>query len=102
MNSIPYYIYIIRCQDDSLYTGITTDLQRRFNEHLSSNRGAKYTHVKKPQKIEIAWQTTTRSLASKLEYLIKHLKKSEKEQLIAGYLSINVFGDEFSINFQKL
>ena len=94
-----YYVYILRCQDNSLYTGITTDLNRRFMEHSSSQKGAKYTHSKKVIKFEIAWQTSSRSLASKLEYKLKQLKKQEKEHLIKSTCSLAFFiGDSICDN----
>ena len=87
----------MRCGDNSLYTGITTDLERRFIEHSSSRKGAKYTHSKKVVKFESAWETTSRSLASKLEYQLKKLKKQEKEQLIKSCCSLSVFlGTDFN------
>lgn len=76
-----YYIYIIRCKDNSLYTGITTDLERRFNEH-KNKIGAKYTKRHEVDKIEIAWSCENRSIASKLEYHLKKLSKKEKEAII--------------------
>ena len=83
-NKIMYYTYILRCEDNSLYTGITTDLNRRFAEHKSqSEKGAKYTHTHKVKKIEIAWVSENRIKASRLEYHIKKLTKRQKEQLIA-------------------
>lgn len=78
-----YYTYILRCKDNSLYTGITTDLKRRFEEH--SGRGekcAKYTLRHNAKKFESAWESEDRKLASKLEYHIKTLTKSQKEELI--------------------
>lgn len=87
----------MRCGDNSLYTGITTDLERRFLEHSSSPKGAKYTHSKKVIKFESAWETTTRSLASKLEYKLKKLKKQEKEQLVHSSCSFSFFlGEDFN------
>lgn len=79
-----YYTYILRCQDNSLYTGITTDLNRRMQEHFSAGeKCAKYTLRHKPQKLEIAWMSENRVLASKLEFHIKKsLSKSQKEELI--------------------
>ncbi len=78
-----YYTYCLRCQDDSLYTGITTDLNRRMQEHFSaSEKCAKYTMRHKPKKLEMAWQSENRMLASKLEFHIKTLTKSQKEELI--------------------
>jgi putative endonuclease len=75
---------MIRCEDGSLYTGITTDLDRRFNEHKSqNNKSAKYTKSHKAVKIEAAWGSESRALAGKLEYHIKRLSKAQKEKLIA-------------------
>ena len=78
-----YYVYMLRCKDNSIYTGITTDLDRRMNEHFSkSEKCAKYTMHHNAIKLEIAWQTENRKLASKLEYNIKRLSKLQKEKLI--------------------
>lgn len=78
-----YYIYMLRCVDDSIYTGITTDLNRRINEHLTkSEKCAKYTLNHTGKRLEIAWETENRSYASKLEYAIKKLSKKQKEDLI--------------------
>lgn len=78
-----YYTYIVRCEDDSLYTGITTDLNRRIEEHKSQGeKCAKYTRTHKVIKLERAWTCENRILASKLEYHIKQLTKQQKEQLI--------------------
>ncbi len=84
-----YYVYILRCEDNSLYTGITTDLERRFFEHLNSCKGAKYTKSHRPVKIASAFGVATKSEALRLEYAIKKMKKPRKEQLIAGAFDIN-------------
>ena len=87
-----YYTYIIRCEDNTLYTGITTDLKRRMDEHFSkSDKCAKYTFRHSAKSFEIAWESSTRVLASKLEYRIKHLNKSQKENLIKDYNNLNLF-----------
>lgn len=78
-----YYTYIIRCEDNSLYTGMTNNLEKRINEHIAKN-GAKYTKSHNAIKLEVAWQSKEKSLACKLEYHIKHLTKRQKENLIAG------------------
>lgn len=78
-----YYTYMIRCLDYSIYTGITNDIDRRLNEHLT-NKGAKYTKSHKAEKLEIVWRSKNKSLASKLEYQIKQLTKSQKEDIING------------------
>lgn len=78
-----YYVYMIRCQDNSIYTGITTDIERRFKEHLSKDKKcAKYTLTHTANKLESTWQTEDKALASKLEYHIKKLPKVKKEELI--------------------
>ena len=79
-----YYIYMIRCVDNSIYTGITTDVERRMEEHFSGDkkRCAKYTLVHLPKKLECVWETSDKKKASKLEYHIKSLTKSQKEKVI--------------------
>ena len=78
-----YYTYIIRCEDNSIYTGMTNNLNKRINEHLSKN-GAKYTKSHSAAKLEIAWRSKDKSFACKLEYQIKNLTKQQKENLING------------------
>ncbi len=78
-----YYTYMVRCEDNSLYTGMTNNLEKRINEHLSKN-GAKYTKSHNAIRLEIAWRSKNKSLACKLEYQIKNLTKQQKEKLIAG------------------
>lgn len=78
-----YYTYMIRCEDNSLYTGMTNNLEKRIDEHISKN-GAKYTKSHNATKLEIAWRSKDKSLACKLEYHIKTLSKQQKEALIAG------------------
>ena len=80
-----YYTYMLRCKDNSIYTGMTNDLSKRFNEHLfKTKNGAKYTKSHSAMKIEAAWKSKDKSLACKLEYQIKNLSKVQKEKLIAG------------------
>ncbi|MBQ8165043.1 MAG: GIY-YIG nuclease family protein [Clostridia bacterium] len=87
-----YYIYMLRCEDNSLYTGITTDIKRRFEEHTAkSDKCAKYTLTHTVLKIERVWQTETRKDASKLEYRLKRLKKEQKEALASGSSEIDEF-----------
>ena len=76
---------MLRCKDNSIYTGMTNDLSKRFNEHLfKTKNGAKYTKSHSAMKIEAAWKSKDKSLACKLEYQIKNLSKVQKEKLIAG------------------
>ena len=76
-----YYTYVVRCADNSLYTGITTDLERRVKEHRNRT-GAKYTASHPVTSICAAWRSEDRSTASRLENYIKMLKKAQKEALI--------------------
>lgn len=78
-----YYTYILRCKDNSLYTGITTNIKRRLKEHKEKGeKAAKYTLRHEAVRIEIAWESENRVLASKLEFNIKKLMKKQKEELI--------------------
>ena len=79
-----WFVYIILCDDDSLYTGITTDTDRRFQEHLDSKLGARYFNGRKP--IEIIYSETghDRSSALKREAAIKKLSRRQKQQLVAS------------------
>ena len=75
-----YVVYMIRCEDNTIYTGITTDVERRFKEHQEGgSKGAKYTRVHRPLKIEKVIDAKDRSEASKLEHKIKRMTKEEKE-----------------------
>lgn len=78
-----YYTYIIRCKDNSIYTGMTNNIEERFNKHLSGN-GAKYTKSHIPKKLEAVWRCKDKTLACKLEYQLKHLTKKQKEDIIQG------------------
>ena len=91
-----YYIYILRCSDGKLYTGITTDVQRRFTEHSQqSGKGAKFTRSNQAESVEAVWSAADRSLASKLEYRIKALTRAQKLALIAdNSLFAEYFGEE--------
>jgi predicted GIY-YIG superfamily endonuclease/SAM-dependent methyltransferase len=80
--SSPYYVYILRCSDDTLYTGITTDLERRLDEHNHSPKGAKYTRNRRPVALVYSEPCSNKSAASKREYAIKQLKRSQKEELL--------------------
>ena len=78
-----YYIYILRCEDNSLYTGITTDIKRRFSEHKNkSSQSANYTKTHNVLSVEALISTEERGDALRLEYLIKKLTKRQKEDAI--------------------
>lgn len=82
MNTNFYYLYILKCADKTLYTGITTDLKRRIGEHNEKKLGAKYTASRQPVKLVYSKKFKNRSLASKEEARIKRLKKAQKLGLI--------------------
>ena len=73
-----WYVYIVQCSDSSLYTGITVDLERRVEEHNTSNKGAKYTKSRRPVHLVYSETQHDRSSASKRESAIKKLSRSEK------------------------
>lgn len=73
-----YFVYILKCSDGTLYTGITVDLSRRVREHNSSKLGAKYTRARRPVKLVYSKKYRNRSLASKAESKIKNLSRKEK------------------------
>jgi putative endonuclease len=77
-----YDLYILKCADGTLYTGITTDLKRRIKEHNSSNLGAKYTRGRRPARLVYSRKYRNRSNASKEEARIKNLTREEKLTLI--------------------
>ncbi len=76
-------VYLLKCRDDSIYCGVTTDLQRRLSEH-NSGKGAKYTRSRRPCEVVACWIVSDRSFAQKVEYRIKSMSRSEKLLLIGG------------------
>ncbi len=76
-----WFVYIIACTDGSLYTGISTDVERRFKQH-KNKKGAKYFYSHIPEKIVYIEENHSRSSASKREYSIKALSKVQKQLLI--------------------
>ena len=77
-----YHLYILKCADETLYTGITVDLERRVEEHNSSKLGAKYTKARRPVELVYSKKFLNRSVASKEEAKIKALTRKEKQELI--------------------
>lgn len=77
-----YSVYIVRCVDGTLYTGIAVDLKRRVAEHNSSKLGARYTRSRRPVKLVFSKRFRTRSTASRVEAQFKKLSRSEKLQVI--------------------
>ena len=77
-----YYVYILKCIDETLYTGIAVDLKRRIDEHNSSDLGAKYTKYRRPVQLVYSKKFQNRSVASKEEMRIKLLSRKEKLEMI--------------------
>lgn len=77
-----YHLYILECADKTLYTGITTNLERRVREHNTAKIGAKYTRARRPVTLIYSRKFRSRSAASKAEYKIKQMSRAEKLQLI--------------------
>ncbi len=90
-----YTVYLVRCADDTLYTGYTTDIERRLRAH-NEGKGAKYTKPRRP--VELVYQEScdTLSAALKREYQIKQLSRSAKDALIRshGFQPLNSSRDE--------
>ncbi|TKB08997.1 GIY-YIG nuclease family protein [Desulforhopalus sp. IMCC35007] len=77
-----WFVYIVCCSDNSLYTGVTTDVTRRLHEHNNTARGAKYTRCRRPVTLVYFEQQESRHSACKREYAIKHMRPELKKQLI--------------------
>ncbi len=73
-----WHMYVVRCDDGTLYTGVTTDITRRVNEHNASPRGAKYTKSRRPVTLVYSKAYPNKSLAMKAEYRFKQLTRAEK------------------------
>ncbi len=74
-------IYLLRCADGSMYTGIATDVSRRISEHEQGKRGAKYLRGRGPFELVYQRAVGDRSVATRIEYCIKQLSRNEKENL---------------------
>ena len=80
-----YFVYMLKCADDTFYTGIATELERRIVEHNSSDKGAKYTRTRRPVVLVYSEEHPDRSSASKREYEIKKkMSRAEKLKLAAS------------------
>jgi putative endonuclease len=80
-----WFVYILRCKDGSLYTGITNNLTERIDEH-NSGKGAKYTRARKPVKLVYQEKYSDESTARKREMELKGWSREEKQRLVAGFL----------------
>ncbi|MFL9864366.1 GIY-YIG nuclease family protein [Paraburkholderia fungorum] len=78
-----WFLYLLECSDGSVYTGIATDVQARFDKHVSGE-GARYTRSRKPVQVLASFELANRSRASSAEYWVKRLAPAEKRALAAG------------------
>lgn len=77
-----WYVYMVRCSDGTLYTGIAKDLEKRIEAHNSGKDGARYTRSRRPVTLVYAEEVESRSAAAKLEYRYKRLPLARKELLV--------------------
>ena len=76
-----YFVYILKCADETFYTGVTTDMARRISEHNSSKKGAKYTSARRPVQLVYQEDQPDRSSAQRREYVLRKLPRAEKQRL---------------------
>ena len=81
MKSTKYYAYMLRCKDNTIYSGYTTNIEKRVETH-NSGKGAKYTRARLPVKLEYYEEFKTKEKATRREWEFKHYTKKEKENLI--------------------
>jgi len=80
-----WWVYILKCADNTLYTGVTTDVERRLDEHNHEKLGAKYTKARRPVRMIYQEMCKNRSEACQRESAIKKLKRSEKLALVDAH-----------------
>lgn len=79
-----WWVYMLRCADGSLYTGITTDVPRRWREHNEGPRGARYTRARRPVWLVLCVPVPSRAVAARLEATLKALPRARKERLLVS------------------
>jgi putative endonuclease len=89
---MPWFLYLIECNDDSIYTGIAVDVEARYQKHLDGT-GARYTRSRPPRRLLASFELTDRSSASKAEYRVKQLNATQKRALAEGRLAWPMPGD---------
>jgi putative endonuclease len=78
-----WWVYLLRCSDDTYYTGITSDIERRVGEHNESSRGARYTRARRPVVLVYRESCESRSAAARREWEIRKLSRADKQLLAA-------------------
>jgi len=86
---MPWFLYLIECSDDSIYTGITVDVEARYQKHLNGT-GARYTRSRPPRRLLASFELADRSSASKAEYRVKRLSPAQKRALALGQIELPV------------
>ncbi len=96
MSAKPWFVYLVRCRNGTLYTGISTDVQRRFEEHQQgAPKGARYLRGKGPLALVFQEQVRDRSQASRIELWLKKQPRKAKEALVMNQTTLlNVFMDK--------
>ena len=84
MTQRKWFLYVLECSDGTFYTGVTTDVSRRLNEHNTSQRGAKYTMTRRPVKLIHHKAYKSRSEAQKAEYAFKSLTRKKKKEILTS------------------
>jgi putative endonuclease len=77
----PWFLYVVRCADGTLYTGISTDVQRRVKQH-NAGRGARYTASRRPVKLQAVWRFPSHQSALKAEIVFKRRGRPQKDRLV--------------------
>lgn len=86
-NQPAWFVYLVRCRDDTLYCGIATDLARRLGEHNSADKGAKYTRGRRPVQLIYSEEVASRAQATQREGRIKRMSRVQKMRLIQDGIS---------------
>ncbi|HEX9801628.1 MAG TPA: GIY-YIG nuclease family protein [Gammaproteobacteria bacterium] len=82
MTTDSWFVYIVRCADNTLYTGVARDVEKRLQQHNHGNAGAKYTRSRRPVELVYRECAANRSVAQQREYRIRRLSTAQKRQLI--------------------
>lgn len=90
LSSTPYILYILKCNDETLYTGITTNMEKRLKEHNTSDKGAKYTRYRRPVEVVYQEPCSDKSSALKRELAIKKMSRQQKHALVFRGYAITV------------
>ena len=83
-----WHVYIVRCSDGTLYTGIAIDLKKRITEHNSDKGGSKYTRSRKPVQLVYYEEVRSRASATRREYQLKRMPLARKKNLISSYNNV--------------